>query len=265
MATKHYENGIVGSSEGGSAEIASDIFVTGAVYWVDSVDGNDSNAGTNRNSPKATLASAYSSATANNGDIIIIESGHSESLGSSVTLSKAGVRIFGLGSGSNKPSFTVTANVDALDITAARQEINGLRFPVGTTTGNTSRVNIAAAHCRVVDCDFLCGQYDQNSITIPDAGDDALVQGCTFTISADGPDSGILVESATLLGLEIKDCSFDGGSYDFDDAAVYSAVAHTEYRYDGNTLTNKASIIHTAAAKGQVSGTVAGDTSRVEV
>lgn len=265
MATKHYENGIVATTAGGHTDISADIFVTGVVYYVDSVNGNDGNAGTNRTAAKATLSSALSSATANNGDVIILEASHTEDLGSSLTISKAGVTIIGLGSGSTKPAFTVTAAVDGMDITGADVRIVGLRFPVGTTATNTSRINIGAAGVVIEDCDFLCGAQDLESITIPDAGDRCEINGCSFTVSADGPDAGIEVEAAGVLGLKVISCTFDGGSFDFDNAGLHSAVAHTEFLYRGNTLTNNASIIHTAAAKGLCTGTVAGDTSRVEV
>lgn len=264
MATKHYENGIVGTSEGGSTDFSADVFVTGAVYWVDSVDGNDSNSGLNRNSPKATLASALTSATASNGDVIFLESGHTETLTSSLVLNEAGITVIGLGSGSNKPSFTVNGNVDMFDLTAARVRLYGLRFPAGTAA-HTARINVGAADCILEDCDFICGANDLNTITVPDAGDYLEINGCTFTITADGPDSSILVEAAAVLGLKVIGCQFDGGSFDWDDAGLYSAFAHTNYLYRNNTLTNKASIIHTAAAKGICTGTIAGDGSRVEV
>ena len=263
--SKNYENGLVATTEGGHADLSLDIIVTGAIYWVDSAAGNDSNAGTNRNEPKATLASAISAATANNGDLIILEAGHTENLGSSLSISKAGLRIMGLGTGTDKPAFTVTAAVDGIDISGARVELNGLQFPAGTTTSNTSRINVGAAGVRIIDCDFSCGQYDLETITIPDAGDDCEINGCTFEITADGPDAAIEIESATVLGLKIIDSTFDGGSYDFDAAAINSSVAHTEFLYRNVTLTNKASIYHSAASTGQAVGTVAGDGSRLEI
>lgn len=264
MPTAHYENGIVSTSAGGSTDISADIFTTGEIYYVNSSGGSDSNSGLNRNAPKATLSSALTDATASNGDIIIIEASHTETLTGSLAFSEAGITVLGLGSGSTKPAFTVNGNVDMFDITAARVRISGLRFPAGTAA-HTARINIGAAQAILEDLDFTCGANDLNSITVPDAGDYAVISGCTFTISADGPDAGILVESATTLGLHVLSCQFDGGSYDFDDAGLYSAVAHINYLYRANTLTNKASIIHTAAAKGICTGTIAGDGSRVEI
>lgn len=265
MGTKHYENGIIATTESGDIIIYSDIFVTGSVFWVNSVGGSDANAGTNRTAPKATLAGAITAATANNGDVIIIESGHTETSASSIALSKAGIKIFGLGTGSSKPSFTCTGAVDLFNVTGARVGLYNLRFPVGTTATNTSRVNINAVKVNLKDCDFLCGVQDLESVTITASGTDAEIDGCSFTISADGPDSAIRIESASSLGVKIISSTFDGGSVDFDDAAIYSTVAHTEFFYDRNTLINKASIIHTAAAKGICTGTIAGDTSRVEI
>lgn len=262
--SKNFENGIVPASAGGSTDLTSDIMTTGVVYYVNSVSGNDANAGTNRNSPKATLASAYTAATANNGDIIILESTHAETLTGSQSFSKAGVRVMGLGAGSSKPAFTLNGNVDMFNLSAVRNEIHNIKFPA-STSANTARVNAAATGCRIINCDFTCGVNDLDNITLPAAAVDLEINGCTFTISADGPDRAINVESAAVLGLKVIGCTFDGGSFDFDDAALYSTFAHTEFLYRDNVLTNKASIIHTAASKGQCVGTIAGDTSRVEV
>jgi hypothetical protein len=83
-------------------------------------------------------------------------------------------------------------------------------------------------------------------------------------VSADGPDSGILVESADAVGLVVKDCTFNGGTYNWDDAGLYSNAAHLNFWYDTNTLTD-ARIVHAAAAKGLISNTVASEGSSVRV
>ena len=264
--SSNYENGVVSNSAGGSTDIAVDFETTGDIYWVDSASGDDANAGTNRNEPKATLGSAITAATANNGDMIIIESGHTETLASSLQITKAGIRIYGLGSGSNKPSFTVDAAVDGIDITTGGYvEIDGLRFPAGTTSGNTARINLDAVGILIKDCDFLCGENDLNTITVTANAIDCKVEGGSMTIEANGADSGILVESASALGFVVDGMSFDGGDFNFDNGAIYSTVAHTEFTYRDVSLTNNAHIIHTAAAKGLAIGTVMGDGSRLEI
>lgn len=263
--SKVYENGIVATTTSANSYITTDLITTGAVYWVDSVNGNDSNSGLLEAAPKATLASAITAATDNNGDIIILKASHAETLTSAITIDKS-VRIFGLGSGSSKPSFTANASsLDVLDVTSDNVWLYGLRFPAGTTAANASRINCAAEGLKVVDCDFICGVYDLESITLASGATNALIKSSTFTVSADGPDAAIEIEHAGVNGLVIDSCTFDGGTYNFDAAAINSGVAHLNYNYINVILTNQASIIHSAAAKGTTSGIVAGDGSHVEI
>lgn len=260
---KVFENGISSTTSGSDSFIYSDIIINGDVHWVDSVSGNDSNDG-KEETPLATLGQAITNATANNGDVIVIKAGHSESLSSSLGVSKAGLKIYGLGSGTTRPTFTITGNVDGMDVTGARCEINNLYFPA-STSANTSRINVGAAGVKIKSCGFLCGASDLETITLPDAADDCEINSCTFQVTADGPDSAIEIESATLLGLKVISCSFDANSLAWDNAAIYSTVAHTEFVYDSVTLTNGADIVHTAAAKGWVSNLIAGDSSHIQI
>jgi hypothetical protein len=257
---RYSENGLAST---GDSVLDSELLITGSVFWVDSVNGNDSNSGFYEK-PYATLAAAISAATANNGDIIVIKSGHSETLTSAITVSKAGLKIYGLGSGSNAPNFLVNAAIDGFDVTGANVELNNFYFPAGTTAGNNSRINVGASGVVIKDCEFLCGLYDQNTITIPAAGVNAKVDSCTFTVSADGPDAGILVESASVIGLNVNACTFDGGTYNWDDAGIYSNVAHTEFYYSGIILSNAARIRHAQAnAKGHVFNPTVDETSEI--
>lgn len=79
----------------------------GSVWWVDSVNGSDGNKGTQR-MPFATLTQAISMAVA--GDLIMLKAGHAETLASAgaiaITSTQTGLKIIGLGEGSNRPTFT---------------------------------------------------------------------------------------------------------------------------------------------------------------
>ncbi len=202
---KFLENGLDST---GDDVLDGEIITTGVVIWVDSVAGNDSNAGT-KEAPLATLAAAHSAATAANGDIIVIKSGHTETLTSSITISKAGTKIYGLGSGSSAPNFICNAAIDCIDITGANVEINNLYFPAATTATATALINV--------------------------------------------------------IGMFVQGCTFDGSTYNWDDGAIYSAVAHTSFHYDSITLSNNAKIKHTAAAKGVLFGTVCDESSEVSL
>lgn len=258
-----YENGLVSTTSGSDSFIYNDIILTGVAIWVDSVAGNNSNAGTEE-APLADLAHAITAATANNGDLIIIKSGHTEMVSSTITLSKAGVKIFGLGSGSSAPNFTVTAATDGLNVTGANVEINNLYFPAGTSATNTSRINVDAANVKIKGCTFVCGAKDQDTITLTANALYPRVISCAMSVTASGPRYGISVESASVSQLRLESCSFDGGTYNWSGGAVYSAVAHT-FVYDTVTLTNRAHVIHTTTAKGYISNYIAGDNSQVRV
>jgi L-asparaginase/Glu-tRNA(Gln) amidotransferase subunit D len=64
---------------------------------------------TNPKQPAATLDGAIGKTTANNGDLILVHPGHSETLSAAaaITCDVAGVTIVGLGTGNNRPTFTL--------------------------------------------------------------------------------------------------------------------------------------------------------------
>lgn len=258
------ESGLAAEDSGADEFITSDLIATGAVHWVDSVNGNDSNSGS-ESEPLATLQQAITNATANNGDIIILKSGHTQTVSSTITINKAGLKIFGIGESSLAPVFTLAAATDAISVTANNVEINNLYFAASTTATNTARINVDAANCKIKGCTFVCGQYDAASVTLTANALYTEIISCAFTISANGPDYGIIVESASVVGLRIESCSFSGGSYNWDLGAIYSAYAHLNYVYDSNTFTGDAQIAHTAAAKGYLSNTIAAEGSVVSV
>ena len=257
-------NGFADSSSGADDFIQNHVVTTGAIHWVYSVTGSDSNPGT-EGRPLASIAQAITNATANNGDIILVKSGHSETLTSAITVNKAGLRIFGIGSGTSAPSITVNAAIDGINVTADDVELNNIYFPVGTTAINTARVNVDADRARIKNCRFNCGLYDSNTITLTANASNCEIDSVSMSVTADGPDSGILIEGA-ITGLHIFNSSFDGGSYNWDDAAIYSASAHVNFRYETITLTNEASISHTNSSnKGVIGDLIEGDGSQVQV
>lgn len=207
---------------------------TGDVYWVHS-SGSTGNGGRDPSVPVSTLASAITLATAANGDVIYVMEGHAETVSTGIAVDKSGVTIIGLGNGRNRPTFTGSVADDTLDITAANVTIQGLRFAAATTvTGGA--INVAAADCRILDCEFLQSTNDLEEITVPDAGDRVEIAGCTFLVTGNGPDSAIRIESASNDGVWIHHNTFNGGSTTnvFDDGAIRSTVAHTNCRIHDN-------------------------------
>lgn len=128
---------------------------SGNVFWVDSVNGSDGNKGT-FDRPFATIDYAIGRCTANQGDIIMVKAGHSEDPTTSIALDVAGVAIYGLGWGANRPTITFGAAGATMAMSAANCLIHGLRFDLGTVAATvTNAITITAASCVVQCCETV--------------------------------------------------------------------------------------------------------------
>jgi len=99
----------------------------GKVFWVyngtallpGQKGGSDGNKGT-FDAPFSTLDYAVSQCVANRGDIIFIKPGHAETIATATALAidVAGVAVVGLGRGSNRPTFNLTATASTITMSA---------------------------------------------------------------------------------------------------------------------------------------------------
>jgi hypothetical protein len=130
---------------------------TGDIFFVHSGTGTDgAGYGGNPNAPCATLDYAIGLCTASKGDRIYVMPGHAETIvgAAGVALDVAGVSVFGLGVGRNRPVFTFTTSTAAsFDISAANCQVSGLVFVNGIDS-QTAMVNVTAAGVTVKDCEF---------------------------------------------------------------------------------------------------------------
>ena len=129
----------------------------GNVYWVyngtalvaGQKGGSDSNKGT-FNAPFSTLDYAVSQCTANRGDIIMVKPGHAETIATATALALdvAGVAVIGLGLGSARPTFNLTATDSTITLSAAN-----CTFWNCLVTGGVDAIvavfTISAADCRL--------------------------------------------------------------------------------------------------------------------
>ena len=130
---------------------------TGDVYFVSSTATNasDGNLGTAPDKPLATLNGAVTRVTASQGDIVFVMPNHAENVSSSTTqvLSKAGIKWIGLGSGTDRPTFTYTATGGLFQVTGANNYIENFYF-VTSTVAVVLGVSVGADHITFMNCSW---------------------------------------------------------------------------------------------------------------
>lgn len=228
----------------------------GDVYWVDSSGGGGSR-GTFAH-PVATLDAALALCTSDNGDIICIKPGHTESLAATQAVDKSGVAIIGLGVGSTRPTFTGTAATDDFDIQSDDVCMYNLVF-AHTTANATAMINVGADYFTVSNCRFNQGANALEAVVIEYNSDDCTVEDCEFYVTAQGPDKAINIEKSTTASparIKILRNYMDGNSStnSWDDGAIYCTGVSTNILVQGNIINflaaSKGGIQFTAATTG---------------
>lgn len=160
---------------------------TGNIYYVDSNVTTEGD-GSSWVNAKNTLAEAIALCTASNGDVIYVAQGHAETWSTTALdadLNIAGVTIVGCGSGTLKPTFTIT-HVDAT-------------------------MTVSAINCAIINCRFTANVDDTKVLmTLSATSDGAIIKNCEFRDSAANKDFlvGISVAAAgdgvTLYGNDFR-------------------------------------------------------------
>ena len=230
-------------------------FVGGGTVAYRGIGASDKGAGTSPEQPLSTISQAVTLATAGRGDTIALLPGNVATT-AVTTISKADITITGVGdsSGVHASSITGTGAFDTLDPTATNITIENLHFPASGAS-IVSRINIGAEGTTVRNCTFACGANDLETITVAAGGDEAVIEGCRFFVTANGPDAAIEVEAAGANRLTVRNCVFHGGTdtNGWDTGAINSAVAHTDCLITGNSFNFGPAIIFSAAALGMIS------------
>ena len=222
----NFSNGY-GGTLGAEMATRSPILATGACWYVSS-SGSDAYAGTDRTKPFATLATAYTAASA--GDTIILLAGHTQTITVAVTLAKTGLRIRGEGSGTNRPTLSCGAAIAMLDITAAGVWIENIYFPA-SSAAPTARIRTAAAASRIRNCYLECGASDTAaSIKLVTGAGTCRIEDTTLVSVATDvtaqPAIGIEIANAAS-DVDLKSVVFDGGTTGWSDFALKGTAAIT--------------------------------------
>lgn len=231
------------------------------VFWVHSA-GQSVGDGT-FNKPFATISAALSRCVAARGDIIMVKSGHAETLNAQ-SISKSGVKIVGLGSGDDRPAITTTATASAFTVDAANVLIRNLRFPglSSGTQGGTRKITVSASRCTIESCAFIADASDDDCIYVDYNGSYCTITSNEFHVTANGPDRAITLEGATggtsLTGVRIVNNLFNGmnATNAWDEGGVYSSGVHLQCVVERNNFlflpTNIGGIEFVAACTGLI-------------
>ncbi len=152
----------------------------GDIHWVDSGHAlaTDSTVGGTRKQPYATIDYAVGRCTANNGDIIMVAPGHTETVtaAAGIDFDVAGVAVIGLGSGSSRPTITFTTAITAdIDIAAANVTLINLLF-VNGIDNLTAPIDVNAANFTMLGCETRDNDsnYHCDDFILTDANADGM-------------------------------------------------------------------------------------------
>jgi hypothetical protein len=238
-------------------------FTTGTYYFVDSNNGSNNYDGKSPAQAVATLAKALALVAASKGDTIYVMPGHTETLtaAAAVAASVAGVKIVGLGTGKNRPVFNYSTAVGAsFDVTAANVWLENLYFRALGIDNVTAMLNVQAADCSIVNCEFEHGDATNQAALgiLTNASADRLrVMHSQFhgTNNA-GTNAAIRIVGGT--DIQIRHCTFQGayasgtGPIENVTTACVNAVICDNVLQNFTASCTKA-MVFVAAATGQIS------------
>jgi hypothetical protein len=142
----------------------------GQVFWVSNSPAvsrfqrSGSDTAGNRGSfnyPFATIAYALTQCLANNGDIIMVDAGHSETIGAAaaIALNVAGVAIVGMGAGSLRPTLTWSTAASTITVAANNMSFQNFLFLGGAAstfvvTAFNNANAVVATDFTIDNCEF---------------------------------------------------------------------------------------------------------------
>lgn len=151
--------------------------------------GADSNSGLTPERPLATITQALSLCTASRGDKIILLPGHAESVASAAALdfNVAGVEVIGVGTGSVRPTITLTtANTATVRISANDVKIQNILFKGNFLAIATCIILTTATDVQILDCDFRDVDATHGFVkaikthTVDNSNDGLVVRNCNM-------------------------------------------------------------------------------------
>lgn len=189
----------------------------GDIFCVDATNGSDTNTGLDWEHALATIDAAVNKCTASAGDMIYVAPWHAENLAadSAINIDQAGVTVMGIRLGRQMPTLTATAIAGDCKLAAANVTIQNLRF-LGGIDATTGIIEVTAADCAVIDCEYRDSVDQATDILITDCATRLLIDGFRVIGAAgDGGDSAIMLDECDHA--VIRNCHIIGN---FDTGAI---------------------------------------------
>jgi len=234
--------------------------ITGDVFWVDS-GANSTNQRGSFNKPYLTIQQAVDAARASKGDLVLVKANHAETITVQIDFDKAGVTVRGLGKGNSRPTLTIGAAVDGIDVSAANCTLENIVFPAPTFDAVTADVNVDAAGFTMRDTSHIGSTTSLNKVsflTITANGDDCLVTGMRGFNGVVDMVSGISLGAASRVEFDdvriesTRTIGFSTGT--FDDTATATDLIINNCMF-GNGKTDVAVLTLASNSAGLVANT----------
>lgn len=248
-----YNNGL-GELLGDSLATSKPVITPGFVWFVNSAGGVDaaSPAGRDRQKPLATFSQALTNSAA--GDTILLEDGHTETIGVVITVNKQ-LFIAGGGSSAGIPTvnFTATGNNQIFSLSAAGTQMRNVRLKATPAANANSHIDLAAAGIRVKGLYVEMGAND-TGFGMRITANNLRINNTTFistaTAVASRPGTG-LNSNGAIADLDLEGSVFDEGTVGFATAACdLSNAAITRLTGDNIALLRGAELLMNAASTG---------------
>lgn len=202
---------------------SGNMIVGGNVVYVDSTSGTKGNYAGEFDSPFATIAQALASnaVRANKDDVIIVKPGHTEAITAAggITISKAGVRIIGMGTVGTRPVITFTTSVNATFLISANGcVVHNIQFSLVGIDALVTGISITGAGTEISHCEFTMANATNQAVGAITLGSVNLtnIHDCTFFAPNAGANAAIVSALAPTRTI-IQRCTFYG---DFAIAAI---------------------------------------------
>ncbi len=229
MGIIHLPNGIGATAPQTDLALAKPLELEGNVWYVNSVGGDDANSGKNELAPLATLERAHTNAS--EGDMVVLQSSHTETLTSPLLLTKS-LTIVGLGISDGKPMVKMLNDQAAgsmWTITSAFVQIHNVWFPTNEQACSATRVSAGTGDFfRMVDCYVESGPND-NFISVSGGMTANVVKDTYFisvaTAASDLPANGFTAANNLLM----EGVTFDAGDFGYNSTVTAMTLGTMDF------------------------------------